>query len=72
MSNEQPQWPLPQEQMLVEIEWSFLPDDVKESLMDAAADLAHNTDYIHVQVTFTNVQELCRPKLHAIVPKFED
>ena len=58
--------------MLAEIDWSFLPDEVQEALIEAAMQLSHHTDYIHVQVTFDNVQELQRPTIHAIVPKLND
>lgn len=71
MNNEQ-QFPLRDSQMLVEIEWAFLPDEVQNALITAASQLAHETDYIHVQVTYSNVQELCKPRLHAIVPKLEN
>lgn len=66
---DEPTWPLPKNLMLAEIEWAFLPDEVQSALVEAAMQISHATDYVHVQVTFDNVQELRRPKVHAIVPK---
>lgn len=70
--NQQPHFPLPTNRVLAEIDWAFLPDEVQNALLEAAMQFSHNTDYIHVQVTFDNVQELQRPTVHVIAPRLED
>lgn len=60
-----------QGQMLAEIDWAFLPEEVQAALLEAAMKFAHTTDYIHVRITFDNVQELRRPNVHAVVPRLD-